>query len=78
MQRCKRAKTHGGGHIPFKEKSVKNGLLPEKIGIDLRRGFENRQAADYDLDLDIPEHIARQAIDKAAQFTEDLTRLIQS
>ena len=71
-------KTHRGTHILFNEYFVKTGLLPEKIGIDLRRDFENRQAADYDLDLDIPEHIARQAIDKAAQFTEDLTRLIQS
>lgn len=72
------AKTHRGTHILFSEHFVKTGLLPEKIGSDLRRSFENRQAADYDLDLDMPQYVARQAIDQASQFIEELTRLILS
>ncbi len=71
------AKTHRGAHTLFNEHLVKPGVLPEETGRALRRVFANRQAADYDPNLDIPEHVARQVIDTAAGFIEDLARLIQ-
>jgi uncharacterized protein (UPF0332 family) len=66
------SKTHQGTMIKFHELFIKTGKLPVNLGKMLNETFEKRQFGDYDVDANIREEEAKEVLENARIFMNEI------
>ena len=66
------SKTHQGTMIKFHELFIKTGKLPVNLGKMLNETFEKRQFGDYDVDANISEEEAKEVLENARIFLNEI------
>ena len=68
--------SHKGTITLFTELYIKSGELPRELGKSLRRAYDYRQKGDYSIEFLITEAEARERLEIAKKFVEQLVKII--
>ncbi|MDY6789585.1 MAG: HEPN domain-containing protein [Candidatus Nanohaloarchaea archaeon] len=70
------AKTHAGLIRMIGKEFIKPGRIEESLGKALSMAEEDRETADYDIDIEFTEEEAEETIEDAQRFVEKARKLV--
>lgn len=77
MAKGKEAKTHKGIHILFGKEYAQYGDMEKELGSMLHSAEEERESADYDVEITFTKDDAENALQKAGMFLRAVKKILK-